>query len=247
MNIIHWVSVGLVIAILIIWFRRMFIKMQLEQIQLTKNVSDSFQRKFEYIKQVEQGKQLSALLLIVLLLAMGLLLVTFSLFQFDQQQQRTTDQNNQINDELYLIKKDQKQLITKMPIKAYPKDGIGLKEYSWDELFSEENREKQYKIESDLSTKISSYFGISTTLIVIDVPTQTLNIALAGDSGSEDNLKQIKANVKALAKEAEGVYKLTQITFQMNLMNDKEKKKKYNCTFYRENGDDVFSLAKEEE
>ncbi|WP_137665878.1 hypothetical protein [Enterococcus hulanensis] len=245
MDIIHWISIGLVIVSFIIWFRRMLIKLQLERIQLPKNIPDSFQRKLDYVKQQEQVKHVSALLFVVFILAMTLLLIMFSLFQLEHQQQRVTEQNNQLKDELYLIKKDQKQLISKMPIKDYPKDGINLQEYPWEELFSEENREKQYKLESDLSAEISPYFGISTTLIVIDVPTQTLNIALAGDSGSENNLKQIKENINAFAKEAEGISKLTQITFQMNLMNDKEKKQTYSCTFSRENGDDTFSLIQE--
>lgn len=247
MVIIHWVSVGLAILVLVVWFRRMFIKLQLERIRLPKNTPVSFQRKLDYVKQAEQGKHVSALLFVVFFMAVGLLLVSFSLFQMDHQLKQTAEQNNQLKDELYLIKKEQKQLISKMPIKVYPQKGIGLKDYSWEELFSEENREKQYQMESDLSTKVSPYFGLSTTLIVLDVPTQTLNIALAGDSGSEDNRKQIKENVKAFAKEAEGISKLTQITFQMNLMSDKEKKKTYSCTFSRENEEASFSLVQEEE
>ncbi|MBO0458833.1 hypothetical protein JZO77_19030 [Enterococcus hulanensis] len=247
MLIINWIIVGLVILILIIWSRRMFIKLQLERLRLPTNNSPSFQRKLDYVKQVELGKHVSALLLVILFITMGLLLTTYSLFRMEDQLNVVTKRNNQLKDELYLVKKEQKQLITKIPIKPYPKGGIGLKEYSWEELFSEENREKQYQIESDLSTKVSPYFGLSTTLIVLDVPTQTLNIALAGDSGSEDNRKQIKDNIKAFAKEAESISKLTQITFQMNLMSDKEKKKTYSCTFSRMNEEESFSLVQEEE
>lgn len=81
---------------------------------------------------------------------------------------------------------------------------------------------------------------------MLDVPSQTLNIALSGDSGSEENLKQIKDNIHGFVKEAEGIPTVTQITFQMNVMNDKEKKKTYNCTFSRENESDAFSLVQEE-
>ena len=245
--IINWISVALVILILIVWFRRMFIKVQLQRLRLPPNTPLSFQRKLEYVKQAEQEKHVSALLFLSIFLAMGLLLTTYGLFQMEDQLHVVTERTNQLKDELYTLKKEQKQIITKLPIKTYPKGGIGLKDYPWEALFSEENREKQYEIESDLSTKVSPYFGLSTTLIVLDIPTQTLNIALAGDSGSEENRQQIKDNIKAFAKEAKDVSKLTQITFQMNLMNDKEKKKTYSCTFSRENPDEEFQLIQEEE
>ncbi|WP_438781665.1 hypothetical protein [Enterococcus sp. DIV0187] len=245
--IINWISVALVILILIVWFRRMVIKVQLQRLKLPPNTPASFQRKLEIVKQAEQGKHVSSLLYLTILLALGLLLTTYSLFQMEDQLHDITERSNQLKDELYTLKKEQKQLINKLPIKVYPQKGIGLKDYPWEELFSNENREKQYEIESDLSTKVSPYFGLSTTLIVLDIPTQTLNIALAGDSGSEENRQQIKENIKAFAKEAKDVSNLTQITFQMNLMNDKNKKKTYSCTFSRENPAEEFSLIQEDE
>ncbi len=240
-------SVGLVILILIVWFRRMIIKVQLQRLNLPPDTPLSFQRKLEYVKQAEQEKHVSALLILILFLAVGLLLTTYGLFQMQNQVHVVTERSNQLKDELYTLKKEQQQIITKLPIKAYPAKGIGLKDYPWDKLFSEENREKQYETESDLSTKVKPYFGLSTTLIVLDIPTQTLNIALAGDSGSEENRQQIKDNVTSFAKEAKDVTKLTQITFQMNLMNDKNKKKTYSCTFSREKADEEFTLIQEEE
>lgn len=192
----NWISVGLVILILIIWFRRMIIKVQLQRLNVPPNTPSSFRKKLEVVKQAEQGKHVSALLYLTILLALGLLLTTYGLFQMEDQLHVVTERTNQLKDELYTLKKEQKQIITKLPIKAYPKKGIGLKDYQWDDLFAEENREKQYEIENDLSTKVSPYFGLSTTLIVLDVPTQTLNIALAGDSGSEENRQQIKDNVQ---------------------------------------------------
>lgn len=225
----------------------MVIKVQLQRLQLPKNTPPSFQRKLEYVKQAEQTKHVSALLYLTIFLAMGLLLTTYGLFKVEDQLHGLSERSNQLKDELYTLKKEQKQIITKLPIKEYPKKGIGLKDYSWEELFSEEKREKQYEIESDLSTKVSPYFGLSTTLIVLDIPTQTLNIALAGDSGSEENRQQIKDNIKAFAKEAKAITKLNQITFQMNLMNDKDKKKTYSCTFSREKASEEFTLIQEDE
>lgn len=244
--IINGISIGLVILILIIWSRRMVINIQLQRIQLPPNTSRSFHRKLEYVRQAEQKKHVSALLYVTICLTVGLLLTTYSLFKIENQLHGMTKQTNRLKDELYTLKNEQKKILTKLPIKAYPKEGIGLQNYPWEELFTEANREKQYDLESELSTKVNPYFGLSTTLIILDVPTQTLNIALAGDSGNEENRQQIKDNIKAFAKEAKIVSNLTQITFQMNLMNDKEKNKTYSCTFSRDTPDEEFLLIQEE-
>lgn len=165
MSIIYWGSVGLSSLVVIVWFRRMLIQFQLERIQLPANPTVSFKQKLDYVKQVEQSKHVSALLFVVFFLAMSVLLLTVSLAQATTQVHQITKQTSQLKDELYLMKKEQKQLMTKMPIQPYPAEGIGLKAYSWDALFLEEKREEQYKLESDLSAKVSPYFGLSTTLI----------------------------------------------------------------------------------
>ncbi|MGO2637561.1 MAG: hypothetical protein ACTH9D_00840 [Enterococcus viikkiensis] len=156
------------------------------------------------------------------------------------------EQNNLLKDDLNLMKKEQKKFINKVPVKAYPETGIGLQDDSWDDLFTDENHEKQYALESDLSSKLSPYLGLPTILIVLDIPTQTLNIALAGDLTSEDNRKQIIENVKAFAKEAEGVSNLTQISFQLNVREGDKQKPEYSCTFSRENEESQFSIVQED-
>ncbi|BBM16553.1 hypothetical protein G15_0166 [Enterococcus avium] len=173
-------------------------------------------------------------------------MTTYSLFQVQDQLYAVNEQNNVLKDDVQVMKKEQKKLVNKLPVKEYPKEGIGLEEYSWDDLFSDDSREKQYAMESDLSNKLSPYFGLPTTLIVLDIPTQTLNIALAGDLTSEDNRQQIKKNIQAFATEAEGVSNLTQITFQLNVRDGEKQKQDYSCTFSRENGEDKFLMIQED-
>ncbi|MGG5369455.1 hypothetical protein [Enterococcus sp. AZ196] len=245
--IVNWVSVGVLIAVFIIACRRIAIKWQIERLRLPRNLPLSFQRKLDYVKQIEQSKHVSALLFLTLFLGVALSLSTFSSFQLNKQLYALEEKNNALGDRLYKVEKEQKQMNTKLPIKAYPQKGIGLKDYSWEQIFADENREKQYEIENDISEKVAPYFGLSTTLIVLDIPTQTLNIALAGNSGSEENKKQIKDNIKNFAKEAKDIEKLTQITFQMNLLNDNNKKNMYSCTFSRENATENFVLIQEDE
>ncbi|MGO3779404.1 MAG: hypothetical protein ACTJHK_01285 [Enterococcus viikkiensis] len=223
----------------------MIINIRLQGVKPPRNADPSFQQKLEYVRQIEQTKHVSALLFIIIFLAVGLLLNTYSNFKVQDQLYTMNEQNNLLKDDLNLMKKEQKKFINKVPVKAYPETGIGLQDDSWDDLFTDENHEKQYALESDLSSKLSPYLGLPTILIVLDIPTQTLNIALAGDLTSEDNRKQIIENVKAFAKEAEGVSNLTQIAFQLNVREGDKQKPEYSCTFSRENEESQFSIVQE--
>ncbi|MEG0627939.1 hypothetical protein [Enterococcus viikkiensis] len=224
----------------------MIINIRLQGVKPPRNADPSFQQKLEYVRQIEQTKHVSALLFIIIFLAVGLLLNTYSNFKVQDQLYTMNEQNNLLKDDLNLMKKEQKKFINKVPVKAYPETGIGLQDDSWDDLFTDESHEKQYALESDLSSKLSPYLGLPTILIVLDIPTQTLNIALAGDLTSEDNRKQIIENVKAFAKEAEGVSNLTQIAFQLNVREGDKQKPEYSCTFSRENEESQFSIVQED-
>lgn len=246
MIIINWICIGLIIVVLLVWLYRMVINVRLQLIKPPRDASTTFQRKLDYVRQIQQTKHISALLFVTFCLAVGVLLTTYSLFQVQDQLYAVNEQNNVLKDDVQVMKKEQKKLVNKLPVKEYPKEGIGLEEYSWDDLFSDDSREKQYAMESDLSNKLSPYFGLPTTLIVLDIPTQTLNIALAGDLTSEDNRQQIKKNIQAFATEAEGVSNLTQITFQLNVRDGEKQKQDYSCTFSRENGEDKFLMIQED-
>lgn len=246
MIIINWICIGLIIVVLLVWLYRMVINVRLQLIKPPRDASATFQRKLDYVRQIQQTKHISALLFVTFCLAVGVLLTTYSLFQVQDQLYAVNEQNNALKDDVQVMKKEQKKLVNKLPVKEYPKEGIGLEEYSWDDLFSDDIREKQYAMESDLSNKLSPYFGLPTTLIVLDIPTQTLNIALAGDLTSEDNRQQIKKNIQAFATEAEGVSNLTQITFQLNVRDGEKQKQDYSCTFSRENGEDKFLMIQED-
>ena len=68
-------------------------------------------------------------------------------------------------------------------------------------------------------------------MIVLDIPTQTLNIALAGDSGSEENRQQIQDNVKSFAKKRGYMSEADADHLPDELMNDKTKEKRLTAAF----------------
>lgn len=243
MTLINWTCIGLLVLVFLVWFQRMIISIRLQVVKPPRNTDSSFQQKLAYVRQVEQTKHVSAMLCVLFFLAVGLLLNTYSNFKVQAQLNALNEQNTILKDDIVIMKMEQKKLINKLPVKTYPKAGVGLQDYSWEELFTDESREKQYALESDLSRKLSPYFGLPTTLIILDIPTQTLTIALTSDLTSENNRKQIIENVKAFAKEAEGIAKLTQISFQLTIRDENKLKQDYSCTFARENGKAPFSIV----
>ena len=121
--IINWISVALVILILVVWFRRIIISVQ-QTIEIATKYSQSFQqRKLEYVKQAEQGKHVSALLLLSIF---GNGIVTDHIRVISSGGSKlhivTLNRVNQLKDEAIHVKKNKTKLLRKLPIvKAIPK------------------------------------------------------------------------------------------------------------------------------
>ncbi|MGG5315243.1 hypothetical protein [Enterococcus sp. AZ072] len=246
MLIINILSVGLVVVTLLIVLYRFLMTSRLKKIEKQKGQPSSFYKKLAYVKYLEQEKHVSYLLFLSLLLAMGLLLSTYSLFELEDQLYAVNQKNAQTNDELYKMREEQRRFINDLPIKAYPEEGLGLGTYDWAALFENENRKQQYEIENELAAKAEPYFGLSSTLIVLDIPSKTLSIALVGHSGTKDQLETLEANQLAFVKEAEVVPHLTQVTFQMHLTGEDQKEETHHRTFTRAGDDQEFVQVPEE-
>ncbi|WP_347565113.1 hypothetical protein [Candidatus Enterococcus moelleringii] len=247
MFIINLISVGLVLVVLIIVFYRFAVNSRLKKISQQKGQPLSFQKKLAYVKYLEQEKHVSFILFLSLLFAAGMLLSTYSLFEVEDQMHNLSQKNSQLKDELYKMRQEQRRFINDIPIKAYPEEGLGLGDYAWQEIFEHENRKVQYEIENDLSTKAEPYFGLSSTLIVLDIPSKTLSIAMVGNSGTEDKLETLEANQLAFVQEAKVVTNLTQVTFQMHVTDENNEEKTYNRTFTRSNNEEDFTQVEVEE
>lgn len=246
MTLTNVISVALLCFVLFIGASRILVLIKLKKISAAAVSSPTFQRKLDYVKHRQQKRHVSALLLISICLALGMIVATYNLFQLQVQLNDLTKQIKSTQKNLSLVKKEQQKISYKFPIKNYPESGVGLAKYDWNGLFSADNRQQQYTTEHEISNSLSAYFGLPTTLIVLDIPTQTLNIALAGEWVNAENERQIKANLSAFAKEAEAIAQLTQITFQLNVSDGKKQSQKYRCLFSRENSDEQFLMVQEE-
>ncbi|MEO1769652.1 hypothetical protein [Candidatus Enterococcus ferrettii] len=246
MFIINILSVGLVIVAFIIVLYRFVMTSRLKKIEKQKGQPPSFYRKLAYVKYLEQEKHVSYLLFLCFLLAMGVLLSTYNLFELENQLYTINQKNAQTKDELYKMREEQRRFINDLPIQAYPENGLGLGTYDWPALFEHENRKQQYEIENELSAKAEPYFGLSSTLIVLDIPSKTLSIALMGHSVTQNQQETLESNQLAFVKEAEAVPHLTQITFQMHLTGADQKGQTHHRTFTRTGDDQEFVQVPED-
>ena len=110
MIIINWVCVGLIILVLLVWLYRMIINVRLQLIKPPRDASATFQRKLDYVKQIQQTKHISALLFVIFCLAVGLLLTSYSLFQVQDQLYAMNEQNSTLKDDVQVMKKEQKKI-----------------------------------------------------------------------------------------------------------------------------------------
>lgn len=248
MFILNALSVLFVLLILGLSGYRFLIHYRIRQVEQSEQLSENARRKLYLIKQKEQEKHVHILLINGLLIGLTVLCVTLSLFQTEGKVETLRAQSETLKDETFSLKREQKQLITKIPVKEYPEAGIGLADYQWDQLFKDNgNASLQSEMEQGLSQQIVPYFGLSTLVLSIDVPTKTLSLSLVGDVSMSASEKTIQQNMTAFVKEAEAVTQLTQIHFQINETSQADNPMIYSCTYGRNEAEEAFELLDEAE
>lgn len=228
---------------------RVFINYKLALIRKEPNQSKTFQKKVEYISNIEQRRHINYLLVASLAMAFSLLVMVGTTIALHANLQQTKQHDAQMNDQITLLEQQQEQLVKNVPLKNYPEQGIGLKVYNWKKLFSSEENDSdlQAKIESDISQKVVQYFGLSTVVISLDVPSKTLSINLIGKTDNAASKETIKENVAAFVKETSDVPGLTQIHVQLTTAVGKTKKVVYNVDYSREKDTNDFKKINDRE
>lgn len=237
-----------VVIILTISAYRFMVYYRINQLENDGRLTGETRRKLVRIKQKEQENHLRMLLINGLLLGSTILFLTFSMLLIDSKTDELRKQNEILKDDTHALKQEQLQIITKTPVKDYPEKGIGLKDYSWNKVFEPSvNHSLQSEIESIISQKLTPYFGLSTFVLSIDVPSKTLNLSLIGNMAFSANLPTIKKNIKAFVQEAESIQEIDQIQFQIDGITNKKNATIYQCTYGRDNVKKPFELISEKE
>ncbi|GCF95396.1 hypothetical protein NRIC_32870 [Enterococcus florum] len=243
LNVVNAVILAVVLGIVIY---RLIIQFQVSRVEKTEYSDSKFQKKLHVFKQITSQKHVAFLLGLCLAIGVSLLLVTVNLFQLNQTVDSMKEQTSLLDEEIQRLSNQQEELITKIPIKDYPKEGIDLKKYEWDKVFGEERQEElQLKIETEISQKLAPYFGLSQVIVSVDVPTQSLSMSLTGSTTDIEGKEKIKKNVEAFVKEAKVIPRLTQVHVQVTSAVDKKNETLYEGIYLREKDKDAFKRQEE--
>lgn len=243
MFVLNVLAVALVVISFVILMIRLIAHYRLEQVKNLEQYPADFRRKLSILKQEETRKNTFFLLIISGLLGLALCLMMVSVFQTGNQLDLAQHQAAQVEKEVQKLKSQQNELLSKVTVRSYPDEGIGLKETDWTKLVDKEKqKEAQPKIETELTQKLAPYFGLVQAMISVDVPSQTLTLSLLGDTENEENKEKIKENVEVFIAEAKDIPKLTQITIEIVMTVNQKQETIYEGTFLREKDQEDFSL-----
>lgn len=238
LGIISAVFVGLAIIFVLI---RLVFDLRLTAIEQEPDQSLLFRRKINHLRKIEQARHIRYLLVTGLVIGIGLMISIGSFLALADEQQEMKAQNQKANERITQLEQQQEQVLASIPLKNYPADGIGLTEYEWDKLATENKDSKLEKqIETAISQRTGQYFGSSNTKVSLSVP-KTISLQLKGWADDEASQETIKRNLDAFAKEAEKIAELTDIHIRMITTVGKEKQIVYSVNYSRQKSEDGFN------
>lgn len=233
-------AVFVVVAILLVLIRLVF-DIRLTAIQQEPDQSQLFRRKVNYLKKREQDRHIRYLLITCLMIGLGVAIITGSFLSLLDNQLELTAQNQKANNRILQLEKRQKQLMASIPLKKYPKEGIGLKEYNWERLTDgKKDLSLQRQTESTISKKTVEYFDSVDMKVSLSTP-KMISLQLKGETDDDASRETIKSNLDAFAKEAEQIRELNAIHVRMITTISKEQQVVYSVTYSREKSEDEFN------
>ncbi|MBO6348302.1 signal peptidase I [Enterococcus casseliflavus] len=246
--IIKGIAIGVILLVFGILASRFLIHYRMEQAKKLTGHPAVFYKKLQILKQLETQKTTLFLMITTLLMGVVVFLLMVSLFQVENQFLQRNEQVTQLEKEVQKIKTQQNEVLSKVTVRSYPEEGIGLADISWEALTkSQEQEALQPKIETELTQKLVPYFGLTQAIISLDVPSQTLSIAMTGATENEENRKKIEDNITAFVAESKEIPKLMQITIEIQMTTEKETETIYEEIFLREKDTDAFSKVEKNE
>lgn len=244
MFILGIIGAGFVLITFVIIIFRLIFDLQLTRVQKGVDQSPLFRKKVNYLRKIEQARHIRYLLFICLSIGVALMLLIISFLILSNDYQRIGVEKAQLENRIENLESQQKKVIASIPLKNYPEEGIGLKEYEWDKLNKDSTVQKQ--IESAISQNTSTYFGSMNTVVSLSVP-KTLTLQIKGQAEDNASKETIKKNIDDFAKEAEAISELADIHVRMVTSVDKEKQIVYSVNYSREKSEDGFTKKNDSE
>ncbi|MHC5267701.1 hypothetical protein ACYSNO_00735 [Enterococcus sp. LJL98] len=201
-------------------FSRVLKEMQLLQIVNMRDKSRSFNRKLEFIRQKEYRRHTLALLVLSFLLLITMALMTVRFLKLEDNYRALQQQQMKIKEDFQLLKQEKTELTQNLPIYPYPKEGLDLKSYNWEELRESQDSKILSTIELKMAQQLTPYFGVTTLLVIFNSSTQTLYLNLILDVIDQEKREKILENIKSFIVEAEELSLIGQINVQLKNVVD---------------------------
>lgn len=241
MFILGIICVVLVVLAIMLIFVRLVFGLRFSTIQKEPDQSILFRRKVNYVRKIEQDRHIHFLLIICLIFGIALIIFISSFLMLTNDYQKMRTKSTNFGDRLERLEQQQKKIISNIPLRKYPEEGIGLKEYEWSNFDSKRGDiDLRKQIELSISKKTSQYFGSFRVKVSLAIP-KTISFQLIGQTDDNISKETIKRNIDQFAKEAEGVSELTNIHVRMVTSVGKEKKVVYSVNYSRINVEQSFS------
>ncbi|MGG5369907.1 hypothetical protein [Enterococcus sp. AZ196] len=235
------ISAGFIVLAIILILVRLILDLRFSAIQKEPDQSPLFRRKVHYLRKIEQAKDIRYLLVTCLTIGIALMIFIGSFVFLAEDYQKMKTQSTHLEDRMERMDQQQKRLVASIPLKNYPKEGIGLKDYSWEKLTAENKDSKlQKKMEAAISDMTVPYFGSTAPTVSLAVP-KTISLELKGRMDDTASKETIKKNIDDFAKEAEVIAELTDIHVRMISSMGKDKKIIYSVNYSRDNNEERFT------
>lgn len=241
--ILNILSVVLFAVVLVVSFWQLFKSLQLRKIAQTPDQTATFKMKFQLFQKIYQRRIVGRLVMTVLLLSLGLMVTSASLFLMTQ---NIEDLNKQLTSQkktLENLKTAQEGLTSQIPVVSYPQAGIGLADYNWQDLFEEDQQEEtREELEAALSEKLGSYFGATKVLISVETATKTLSLTIISETGSASEEEMLEKNTDLFVEELNQVPSLTQVQLELTVTEEEQTRTIFNGAYLRDSDSDTFKL-----
>lgn len=244
-----FVLIGICLVLLVMMFVFIFNQMvkqqKLNQIKNDKNSPSDLLEKLSFFEKIEDQKQRKYNQYNFLTMIISLFIVLSIIILLSSKIAYTKNQVQQLQEEIHTLKVEQKQLISKMPVKQYPEEGLELNKLEWKKIFDHEGSSKtQMKLETEVAAKMGPYFGISRVLTSVEKSPKSLSISLIGNTQEEENKKLIVRNIESFVQEVETIPQLMKIHIKVMNTEGKKNKTLINKTYSRQKSDDAFTIQK---
>ncbi|MGM0175354.1 hypothetical protein [Enterococcus sp. DIV0800] len=228
MGVLALISIIVTLFIIGVLGFRAFIDYRLATIETDEDHTESFKRKLGYVKRREQSNHIYYLITISVGIIVGILVLVSLLFGLQVGYRALEKNTSDITNEIEELNEQQKELglgvktRTRIVIKDYPRRGIDLSEYDWNQLFEEpDNDQLKADIESGVTRKILDYFKLSDLNVSINEKDKSITIDAVQQAEHLDVEKTIERNLTHFVNEAEGLPHLKEIHFRLRT-NEKD-------------------------